>query len=115
MNHASRNNFGPGDAFSCDQSMTRRHFVKSIAATGVAVSIGARSWAAESRSGDMIYRTMGRTGEKISALGLGGFHIGVPRNEEEGIRIIRSAIDRGFTFMDNCSFLLTLKLKYLQF
>lgn len=50
----------------------------------------------------MIYRTMGRSGEKISAIGLGGFHIGVPDSEEEGIRIIRRAIDEGITFMDNC-------------
>jgi aryl-alcohol dehydrogenase-like predicted oxidoreductase len=52
-------------------------------------------------AGDMIYRTLGRTGEKISAIGVGGFHIGVP-GEAEGIRIIRTAIDEGITFMDNC-------------
>jgi aryl-alcohol dehydrogenase-like predicted oxidoreductase len=50
----------------------------------------------------MLYRTLGQTGERISAIGLGGFHIGVPRDEQEGIRLIRSAIDRGITFMDNC-------------
>jgi predicted aldo/keto reductase-like oxidoreductase len=49
----------------------------------------------------MIYRTLGRTGEKISAIGVGGFHIGVP-SESEGIRIVRTAIDEGVTFMDNC-------------
>jgi aryl-alcohol dehydrogenase-like predicted oxidoreductase len=49
----------------------------------------------------MTYRTLGRTGEKISAIGVGGFHISVP-NEAEGIRIIRTAIDEGITFMDNC-------------
>jgi aryl-alcohol dehydrogenase-like predicted oxidoreductase len=82
--------------------VTRRTFVKAIAAAGVTAGIRGHSWAAESKSGDMIYRTLGRTGEKISAIGLGGFHIGVPKDEEEGIRIIRSAIDRGITFMDNC-------------
>lgn len=56
----------------------------------------------ESKSGDMLYRTLGRTGEKVSAIGLGGYHIGVPKDEPEGIRLIRSAIDRGITFMDNC-------------
>jgi aryl-alcohol dehydrogenase-like predicted oxidoreductase len=54
-------------------------------------------------TGEMIYRTLGRTGEKISAIGLGGFHIGVPElNDNEAIRIIRTAIDEGITFMDNC-------------
>jgi len=69
-------------------------------ATGVAVGAGAHAWAAETRSGDMIYRTLGRTGERVSAIGLGGYHIGVP-NEPEGIKLIRTAIDRGITFMDN--------------
>lgn len=50
----------------------------------------------------MLYRTLGRTQAKISAIGLGGFHIGQQQDEQESIRIIRSAIDRGITFMDNC-------------
>src|SRR5438093_12548387 len=82
--------------------MTRRDFVRSIATTGIAVGMEAQAWAAETKSGEMIYRELGRTGEKVSAIGLGGFHIGVPKDEEEGIRIIRSAIDRGINFMDNC-------------
>jgi aryl-alcohol dehydrogenase-like predicted oxidoreductase len=49
----------------------------------------------------MIYRTLGRTGETVSAIGLGGHHIGRPRDPAEGIRLVRSAIDRGITFMDN--------------
>ena len=80
-------------------TVSRRDFVKLAAAGSVAV--GAQSWGAETRQGDMIYWQFGRTGEKISAIGLGGFHIGNPP-EAEGIRIIRSAIDRGITFMDNC-------------
>src|SRR5215471_4289599 len=56
----------------------------------------------QTRSGDMIYRTLGKTGERVSAIGLGGSHIGRPATEQEAIRIIRSAIDRGITFMDNC-------------
>ena len=82
--------------------MTRRDFVRSIATTGIAVGMEAQAWAAETKSGEMIYRTLGRTGEKVSAIGLGGFHIGVPKDEREGIRIVRSAIDRGINFMDNC-------------
>jgi aryl-alcohol dehydrogenase-like predicted oxidoreductase len=49
----------------------------------------------------MPYRTLGRSNEKISAIGLGGFHIGQPKDEQEGIRLIRTAIDRGINFMDN--------------
>ncbi len=50
----------------------------------------------------MIYRTLGSTGEKVSAIGLGGHHIGRPKDPAEGVQIIRTAIDHGITFMDNC-------------
>ncbi len=53
------------------------------------------------RSGEMIYRTLGRTTEKVSAIGLGGHHIGRQQDERESIKIIRTAIDRGINFMDN--------------
>ncbi len=47
-------------------------------------------------------RTLGRTGEQVSCIGLGGSHIGKPKvNEGEAIGIMRSALDRGLNFMDN--------------
>jgi predicted aldo/keto reductase-like oxidoreductase len=58
--------------------------------------------AAGIRKGDMLYRTLGRTGEKVSAIGMGGFHIAQHGlTEDDSIRLVRSAIDRGITFMDN--------------
>ena len=57
---------------------------------------------AETVKDGMIYRPLGRTGEKVSVLGVGGAHIGRQREEQESIRIIRTAIDHGITFMDNC-------------
>jgi len=56
---------------------------------------------AETREG-IPYRKLGRSGEKVSAIGLGGYHIGIQPQESESIRIIRTAIDRGINFMDNC-------------
>ena len=53
------------------------------------------------RRGDMIYRSLGRTGEKVSLIGVGGSHLGAP-SEEEAIRIVRGALDRGVNFLDNC-------------
>jgi aryl-alcohol dehydrogenase-like predicted oxidoreductase len=51
----------------------------------------------------MIYRTLGSTGEKVSAIGLGGWHLGLKTVDEQlAIRIVRSAIDRGINFLDNC-------------
>jgi aryl-alcohol dehydrogenase-like predicted oxidoreductase len=50
----------------------------------------------------MIYRTLGKTGEKVSAIGVGGWHLGLkPVDEQLAIRIVRSAIDRGINFLDN--------------
>ena len=54
------------------------------------------------RSGEMLYRTLGRTGERVSAIGMGGFHIAqTGLAPEDSVRLVRSAIDRGITFMDN--------------
>lgn len=51
----------------------------------------------------MIYRTLGSTGERVSAIGVGGWHLGIRQVDEQlAIRIVRSAIDRGINFMDNC-------------
>jgi predicted aldo/keto reductase-like oxidoreductase len=47
-------------------------------------------------------RTLGRTGERVSAIGLGGFHLGKPDlPEAESVRIIRTAVDAGINFLDN--------------
>ncbi len=50
----------------------------------------------------MQYRTLGRTGERVSAIGLGGAHVARPADPAETTRIIHAAIDGGLTFMDNC-------------
>jgi aryl-alcohol dehydrogenase-like predicted oxidoreductase len=51
---------------------------------------------------EMLYRVLGSTKEQVSAIGLGGWHIALKHVDEElGIRIVRTAIDRGITFMDN--------------
>jgi aryl-alcohol dehydrogenase-like predicted oxidoreductase len=53
-------------------------------------------------SPDMQYRDLGRTGEKVLVIGLGGYHIGKQEDPAESTRLIRSAIDHGISFMDNC-------------
>jgi aryl-alcohol dehydrogenase-like predicted oxidoreductase len=88
--------------------MNRREALEAMATLTVAGVAGGTGEAAQAPvatapgAKDMIYRTLGRTGERVSAIGLGGHHIGRPKDPAEGIRIIRSAIDRGLTFMDNC-------------
>ncbi len=55
------------------------------------------------RRGEMLYRRFGRHEETISAIGMGGFHLGKNAvSDEEATRLIHQGIDRGITFMDNC-------------
>lgn len=86
--------------------VNRRDFVKTAGTVSGAAVVG--QWIGpeaqgETTSGGMIYRTLGRTGERVSAIGLGGYHIGkasIP--EADSIQLIRKAIDCGITFLDNC-------------
>src|SRR5215831_12057275 len=81
--------------------MDRRIFLKGAIIAGIASSMKGAEDPKPATKG-MLYRTLGRTGESVSAIGLGGFHLGDPKlSEEESIRLIRAAIDGGITFMDN--------------
>jgi predicted aldo/keto reductase-like oxidoreductase len=80
--------------------LRRRDFVKMAIATGVGLSVRPAARAVETRAG-MPYRKLGRTGENVSLIGLGGFHIGQQKDPKESIGIIRAAIDGGINFMDN--------------
>jgi predicted aldo/keto reductase-like oxidoreductase len=80
---------------------TRRRFLEVAAATMMSASLGEPTFA-ETRN-RIPYRILGRTGEKVSAIGLGGYHLGRPDLEaDESIRIVRSALDEGINFLDNC-------------
>src|SRR5207245_5005901 len=48
------------------------------------------------------YRRLGRTGEMVSLIGVGGYHLGRQADEQETIRIVRTAVDGGVNFLDNC-------------
>jgi len=48
------------------------------------------------------YRRLGHTGEMVSAIGVGGYHLGRQADEQETIRIVRTALDNGINFLDNC-------------
>jgi aryl-alcohol dehydrogenase-like predicted oxidoreductase len=78
-------------------AMNRREVLGVALAAGVAGSSPAGAAPAK-----VALRRLGRTGVQVSMLGLGGHHIGRPKEEKEGIRLVRMAIDNGITFLDNC-------------
>ncbi len=79
--------------------MNRREFMGSLVAAGVAQGLAVPVTRAE--TGEVPRRKLGRTGESVSIVGLGGAHIGHQDDAEESVRIIRAAVDAGITFMDN--------------
>ena len=84
------------------EEVTRREFLGKSLATTLAITMSKKkSWAAQTK-GEIPRRTLGHTGEKVSIVGLGGYHIGMQSDEQESIRIIRTALDDGINFLDNC-------------
>jgi predicted aldo/keto reductase-like oxidoreductase len=79
--------------------MKRRDFIKAVALTGIVSSFDGVLHAS---TGTVPRRTLGHTGEKVSMVGLGGYHIGKQPDENESIRIIRAGLDGGINFLDNC-------------
>jgi hypothetical protein len=109
--------------------ITRRHFFKASSGTvaasvlplnAVAVAIDnektdqatgnyleiieglTRKRPSETHRGDMIYRQLGSTGMEVSIIGMGGYHLGKTSDANAAIQLVRTAIDHGISFMDNC-------------
>ncbi|MCU1297543.1 MAG: yajO5 [Acidobacteriaceae bacterium] len=80
---------------------TRRQFLELAAASVAFAGLGPTSRADETK-GEMPYRMLGKTGEKVSIVGLGGYHLGKQADPQESIRIIRTGLDQGINFLDNC-------------
>jgi aryl-alcohol dehydrogenase-like predicted oxidoreductase len=53
------------------------------------------------RAGDVPRRPLGRTGVEVTALGLGGYHLGLIKGARQAERIVQQAVDEGITFLDN--------------
>jgi predicted aldo/keto reductase-like oxidoreductase len=68
-----------------------------------AIGLGAAAIAAQARAeeGSMPTRPLGKTGEQVSIIGVGGHHIGRIKEDQESIGLMREAIDLGATFLDN--------------
>jgi predicted aldo/keto reductase-like oxidoreductase len=84
-----------------DTGMSRRGFLGIAAASIFLAHADGKPSRAESKNG-IPYRTLGRTKEKVSLIGLGGYHLGKQADPQESIRIIRTGLDEGINFLDNC-------------
>ena len=90
--------------------MERRDFLKTATAASIASAITTNPQISRAsnnpikrpESPDMIYRELGTTGERTSAIGMGGYHLGKQADANESINLIHAGIDRGITFLDNC-------------
>src|SRR2546423_2018228 len=82
-------------------SMDRRRFLQTAAATTLMTSLS-KQLADATNKGTVPTRVLGHTGEKVSMVGLGGYHLGMQYDEQESIRIMRTGLDSGITFLDNC-------------
>ncbi|MGA8493361.1 MAG: aldo/keto reductase [Terriglobales bacterium] len=91
----------PAVSEKMNAELTRRRFLGATVGTVVAGSLLQNGWSTEIKNG-VPYRTLGNTGENVSCIGLGGFHIGMQSDPHESIRIIRTALDEGMNFLDNC-------------
>jgi uncharacterized protein len=89
------------DSANQDSGFSRREFV-GMAAASLLMVRGLDASATGDRKNGIPYRMLGNTGENVSLIGLGGYHLGKQSDPNESIRIIRAGIDEGINFLDNC-------------
>ncbi|MDQ6664093.1 MAG: aldo/keto reductase, partial [Acidobacteriota bacterium] len=75
-------------------STTRRKFVQGIGLAGANLTFA-------QSAGEIPKRPLGKTGVQVSALGVGGYHLGAAKDDQEAIRIVQEALDAGINFFDN--------------
>ena len=92
---------------SHEPDLSRRKFLQGAAIAGAAPLIPGRAFPAggtippQSPEGTIPRRTLGRTGVQVSAIGLGGYHLGSVNSDQAAIEIVAKALDHGIDFLDN--------------
>lgn len=84
--------------------LNRRGFMRTAAATAVTAALGGFGGdiaRAAELAGEIPMRTLGRTGLKVTMIGLGGYHAGYPEKEEDSLTVIHRALELGINFFDN--------------
>jgi predicted aldo/keto reductase-like oxidoreductase len=86
---------------TADTGISRRGFL-GFAAASIFLAHADQQVPRAKSEGGIPYRTLGRSGERVSLIGLGGYHVGKQADPQESIRIIRTGLDEGINFLDNC-------------
>jgi aryl-alcohol dehydrogenase-like predicted oxidoreductase len=100
--------FDKGTGMADENGFTRRRFVQGSAAALTATIVVKPSLAAGRGGGvpdnqeQVPHRPLGKTGAQVSALGVGGFHLGSIKEEKESSELVARALDAGINFFDNC-------------
>jgi predicted aldo/keto reductase-like oxidoreductase len=100
---------GPGNGMSSGpfDAVTRRTFLRSAALAGAGVVAGREASPAQQATGEPMpsytvpRRPFGKTGEQVSIIGVGGFHLGATKDQQEASALVGRAIDSGINFFDN--------------
>jgi predicted aldo/keto reductase-like oxidoreductase len=79
----------------------RREFLEQSLAAGAVLGLAALAEGADGSRTGLATRPLGKTGEKVSMLCLGGWHIGSVKSQKEAVNIMHTAVDNGMTFFDN--------------
>lgn len=85
-----------------DSTDSRRTFFRSLFGSAMAAAAAQTALAQQDSPNGIPTRRLGRTGEQVSILCLGGWHLGSIEDKNESIRIQHAAIDEGITFFDTC-------------
>ena len=80
---------------------SRRDFLHTSLAGAAVLGVASMTRGGDQPSAGIPPRPLGKTGVKVSILGLGGYSIGTVKDEKEAIKIMHAAIDEGVTFFDN--------------
>jgi uncharacterized protein len=81
-------------------SLSRRSFLQASAATA-ALAEQVIAQTSSAGAAGVPTRMLGRTGVRVSIVGIGGWHIGSVKDQDEAIRIMHAAMDEGINFFDN--------------
>ena len=115
-NKQARSWLSQADEPSCKDAVSRREFLKLTSAGVFAGALHAAlppaNGGAEVKNG-IPFRELGGTGEKVSLVGIGGYHLGKQADPNESIAIIRKALDEGINFLDNCWDTTRVKAKFV--